>query len=87
MSTASPAPSSPGRAALLGLSAGLVIAALYLGVRAFLASQTQCEPGALGEECALEQSIARDLMRLFLLSAAGLLCVGVGLYVFTRKKP
>lgn len=86
MSTEPPARASPARAAAYGLSGGMMLGAIYLGVRAALLTRTECGPGVTGEDCVFEQTLANEMAHFFILFAAGLLCVGVGIYVLFRKK-
>lgn len=85
MSTTAPTPSNPGRAAALGLSGGMLVGAIYLGVRAVMLQRQECGPGVTGEDCVLEQTIAHEMSNFFFFFAAGLVLVGAGLYVLFRK--
>ena len=85
MSTSAPTRPATGRAALLGLSGGMLICAIYLGVRAVLLMNQECGPGVVGEDCVMEQSIAGEMANFFFFFASGLVLVGAGLYFLFRK--
>ena len=79
-------PRTLSRSAGIGLTAGLVLGAVFLAVRAFTLHDPSCE-GMLAEDCALEQQIATSLTRLHALFAVGLAMVALGLYLSLRKTP
>jgi hypothetical protein len=78
--------SSLSRSAGVGLTAGLVLGAIYLGVRAVMLWSPSCE-GLRAEECGLELELAKGLVRMHVLAAIGLALVATGLFVSLRKKP
>ena len=51
-------PSAPGRAAAIGLAAGMLIGAIALAGRAIVLSGSECAPGLTGEDCAFEVTLA-----------------------------
>ena len=71
------------RSAAIGLAGGLVLGAIYLGVRA-LTTTAPCD-GLLAEDCSLERQMAADASRLYALFALGLILVAAGLLLFLRK--
>lgn len=80
---------SPTRPALLqpvalGLAAGLLLGAIYLGVKGALLATSDCAPGTSAEDCLLEGEIATELSRLLFLSSFGLVLVAIGALVFLR---
>ncbi|GEM_PF-2864875 len=72
--------------ALLGLSGGLLIGALYLAVRAVMMSRFECDPSFSSEECSLEADVAAELSKLFYFSAIGMLLVGLGVFILFRPR-
>ena len=57
-----------------------------LAGRAIVLSGSECAPGLTGEDCAFEVTLATETARFYLNFAAGLLLIGVGLFVLLRKK-
>ncbi len=72
--------------ALLGLSGGLLLGAVYLTVRAVLMSRFECDVSLSFEECGLETDVAAQVSKLFFFSAIGLLLVGVGTFILFRPR-
>ena len=83
MSSSRPA---PGRAAAIGLSAGMVLGALVLTGRAIMLSGLECAPDAGAEECHFEQTLAADSARFFSFFALGLALLGIGVFVLSRPR-
>lgn len=78
-------PRSLARAALGGLAAGLLLAAVALGVLSLQRARAGCEaPGT--EECTFELQTARELARLQALGALGCALVGAGLALTARRR-
>lgn len=75
---------SVGRAASVGLAAGLGLGAVALLISGLLALQVDCT--ALGaQECTFEQQLKGDIARTQAIEALGLAFVSVGLFMFARR--
>ncbi len=72
--------------AAIGLSAGMILGAVWLAAKAVLVSPSACAAGATAEDCGLEREIAGASSRFFALFSVGLLLVGIGLFVIFRPK-
>jgi hypothetical protein len=82
---------SPARPALLqsaalGLSAGALLGAIYLVVKAVILTHTDCPAPASAEDCALESQIADDLSSFLYFAAVGLALISAGVFVIFRPK-
>jgi hypothetical protein len=72
------------RAVGLGLGAGLLLAAVCLGVLALL-QQVTCVDSPGSAECAFEQDLHAHIARVQALAALGCALVGGGLTLLTRR--
>ena len=70
----------------LGLTLGMLAAAIYLGVKGAQLANADCAPGTAVEDCLLETQISTDLSRFFFLGSSGLLSVSVGMLILLRPK-
>ena len=77
---------SLGRAALLGLGAGLGLAAVALLVFAVGHLSVDCQH-LTTDECTLERQISNEVARTQALAALGLGFVTTGLVLFARRRP
>jgi hypothetical protein len=78
-------PRSFARAALGGLAAGLLLAAMALGGLSLQRATQACEaPGT--EECTFELQTAREIARLQALAALGCALLGGGLALTARRR-
>jgi hypothetical protein len=77
---------SLGRAAIVGLGAGLGLAAVALLFFAVQHVGVDCHDLS-PEECTFEHQIANEVARSQALGALGLACIATGLLVFGRRAP
>ena len=72
--------------AALGLSAGMILGALFLAVKAILLTHASCAPDLTAEECMMEVDIAANTSTFLYFFAVGLMLVGVGMFTIFRPR-
>lgn len=72
--------------AAFGLSAGMLLGAIYLAAKAVLLATSDCAPGAAVEDCLLEREIASEMSKFLSVFSLGLLLAGAGISVLSRPK-
>ncbi len=77
---------SLGRAAVLGLGAGLALAAIALLAFAVGHLSVDCQH-LTTEECTFEHQISNEVARTQAFGALGLACLATGLLLFARRRP
>ncbi len=74
------------RPAAVGLSAGMLLGAGYLAVKAIMMSISECAPATTAEDCNLELGIAAEMSRVFTFLSLGLMLLGIGVFLLFRPK-